>query len=255
MAEKDPAILTNLDLVCQQLAAWPAPTRAEHRIVVPTHCLFSSGSVVRVSVVGGPATFVVHDDGAAIDEFGNGGGVHPKSALALRRHFREQGILVTDHGEITSPQVPIDALAATIVLIANASQEAEELLHSRWKPRVRRDFKRMLRDILEVEFPNSFKPEVRIAGSSQKQHTFDFGLDTQSGGLLLVDAVHNDQNAISSAVLRSIDVRHAKRDKLALRIIYDDAEEWRAEDLNMLSLGGTVVSFTNASSVLHRLAA
>ncbi len=254
MAEKDPSVLGLLALVRAQMATWPAIRWDADRVIVPTQCLFGSGGIVRVAVEGGTTEFVVHDDGAAIDAFSNCGGVNPKAIQALRSHFKEQGILVTDRGEITSPKVAAEALAPTIALIANASREAEDLLVSRWKPRIRRNFKRLLREMIEAEFAH-MKPDFRLVGSSQKQHVFDFALDKSGGGLVLVDAVNNDGNAISSAVVRNLDIREAKREDVEQRIIIDDAEEWRAQDINLLALGATVIPFSRASSVLTRLAA
>lgn len=254
MAEKDPPALTLLEAIRLRLAEWPAPKVSGGRVVVPTQVLFASGSIVRVFVEGRSSSFIVHDGGSAIDEFSNNGGLHPRAATVLRSHFREQGIHVGDAGEITSPGISPSEIAPTIALIANASREAEDYLMSRWKPRVRRNFKRLLRNMLEAEFPH-IRPEYRIVGPSQKQHTFDFALERSKGGLVLVDAVHNDQNAISSAVLRNLDVRSSGQHDLEQRIIYDDAEEWRAEDLNLLKLGAKVVSFSQAHEVLNRLAA
>jgi hypothetical protein len=247
--------VTTLDTVIQCLNDWPSPASVDGRVIVPTQCLFGSGSIIRVVVEGGATNFRVHDDGAAIDEFSSGGGVHPKASAALRSHFRDQGILVGKNGSISSPPVDASQLAPTIALIANASREAEELLQSRWKPRVRRNFKRLLRDLLEAEFPQNVAPEVRVSGSSQKQHVFDFALNRPAGGLVLVDAVHNDQNSISSTVLRNLDVKDANQTDVLQRIVFDDSEEWRAEDLNLLKLGGIVVPFSHAPEVLHRLAA
>lgn len=255
MAEEDTFAVSVLETVLKQLSSWPAPSQEGNRILVPTQCLYGGGSIIRVAVEGGPLTFVVHDDGGAIDEFSNHGAVHPRASGALRTHFRDQGILVGRNGEITSPEVGLQELAPTIALIANASREAEDLLLSRWKPRFRRNFKRQLRNLLEAEFPNAIKPEFRVAGSSQKQHVFDFALERTQGRLVLVDAVHNDQNAISSTVLRNLDVRDASRQGIEQRIVYDDAEEWSATDLNLLKLGGKVIPFSRAPAALHRLAA
>lgn len=255
LANKDTLAVTILETVLERLGDWPKPSLDHGRVIVPTQCLFGSGSIIRVVVEGGARDFRVHDDGAAIDEFSSGGGTHQKAAAALRSHFRDQGIVVGENGAISSPPVDPSQLAPTIALIANAAREAEDLLQSRWKPRVKRNFKRLLRELLEAEFPKNVAPEVRVSGSSQKQHVFDFALNTQAGGMVLVDAVHNDQNSISSTVLRNLDVKDAKQIGVLQRIVFDDSEEWRAEDLNLLKLGGTVVPFSHAPEVLHRLAA
>jgi post-segregation antitoxin (ccd killing protein) len=141
-----------------------------------------------------------------------------------------------------------------VALVANASKDAEAFLLSRWKPKVRRNFKKMLRTLLEQEFPH-LHPEFRLLGSSQKQHTFDFAVDRSRGGLVLLDAVHNDANAISSAIARNVDVSRLVRHEIEQRIVYDDEEEWRAEDLNLLSLGAKVIPLSQASAIVAKLAA
>lgn len=246
--------MTLFGTVSEALKMWPAVKASGDHVIVPTHCLYGSGSIVRVRVEGRGSRFVVHDGGSAIDEFSNSGGIHPKCVPLLRNHFREQGILVTEQGALCSPLIASDSLAPTIALVANASKEGEDFLMSRWKPRVRRDFKKLLRQLLEAEF-RQIKTGFRMPGSSTKQHTFDFALDRQVGGVVLLDAVHNDQNAISSAVMRNLDVGKAHPRGIEQRIVIDDAEEWRAEDLNLLSMGARVVTLSNAQSVLARLVA
>lgn len=72
---------------------------------------------------------------------------------------------------------------------------------------------------------------------------------------MLLDAVHNDANAISSAIARNMDVQRLVRHEIEQRIVYDEEEEWRAEDLNLLSLGAKVIPLSEAFAVVARLAA
>lgn len=256
LAHKDTTAVTMIEQIRNQLSRWPEPVLTDSGVVVPTMCLFPSGSFARVIVARKSDAFVVHDGGQGIDEFSNIGGENHRAIQLLRSHFRERGIKVSPRGELTSPDVRLEELSPTIALIANASTEAAMVLSSRWKPSIRRDFKKMLKSILEIEFAASHpKQSFRVVGSSQKQHVFDFALDDSKGGLILVDAVHNDANAISSAVLRNLDVRSINSGEVEQRIIYDDAEEWRAEDLNLLSLGARAVPFSKMPMVLNRLAA
>lgn len=246
--------MTLCDIVSEQIANWPGLQCAERRVIVPTHCLFSSGSIVRVIVEQSAGHFTIHDGGLAIDEFSNAGASNPRAANVLRAHFRMQGLLVSNDGAITSPPIAVDAIAPTIALVANAAKEAEELLLSRWKPAFRRNFKVALRKMLELEFPH-LKPEFKVAGSSMKQHKFDFALVAPQGGLILVDAVTNDPNSINSTVLRNLDVRQTDRKGIEQRIIYDDSEEWNASDMNLLKIGAKVIPFSEASGKLLKLVA
>lgn len=249
--------MTALGVVIERLASWPAPRQSGDRVIVPTHCLHSSGSVVRVVVEGRSSEFIVHDDGGAIDELSGAGGVNPRAANALRSHFGGQGIHIGSRGEIRSPKVSAAELASAIVLIANASREGADLLLSKWKPRVRRNFKLLLQAILDAEFPN-VRHEFKVIGQSQKQHKFDFAIPGEGGKLLLVDAVSFDANAISSAVIRNMDVgRNAHGDQvIEQRIVYDDEDDWQAPDMALLNMSGAkAVALSRAGEVFTRLAA
>lgn len=246
--------MTLLQTVSVALARWPAAQLLGNHVLVPTHCMYSSGSIVRVVVEGGRGEFKVHDAGGAIDEFSTVGAVNPKAISILRSHFRDRGIQTDKSGRLVSPAVQTDGLGPAIALIANASREAEDLLFSRWKPKVRRNFRQLLQQMLEAQFAH-LKAEPEIEGASHKQHRFDFGIERGKGGLVLVDAVYNDPNAISSTVLRNLDVSRTEPGRFDQRIVYDDAEEWRAEDLNLLAIGAPLIPFSEAQSVISRLAA
>lgn len=257
MADKNPIAMTALSVVIEQLASWPAPKLVGNRVIVPTHCLHSSGTVVRVVVEGRSTQFTVHDDGAAIDELSSAGGSIARSAQVLRSHFSGSGIHVTPDGVICSPPVDIAGLAPAIALIANASREGGDLLLSRWKPTIKRNFKKLLQAVIEAEF-KEVKHEFRVFGESQKQHKFDFAIQKESGKLLLVDAVPLDANAISSAVIRNLDVRRKEGGDFEVdqRIVYDDSEGWQASDLALLGMAGTrTIPFSRAGEVLGRVAA
>lgn len=256
MAQKDFVAVTPFEMITFQISRWPKPVMTDFGVEVSTHCLFESGSTARVMVVPKGGGFIVHDQGQGIEEFTNEGGDNPRAIAILKSHFRDRGIAVSVKGEIMSPCVLADEIAPTIALIANASIEASHLLLSKWKPRLRRNFKRLLKQILETEFAQSHpKQSVKVLGSSLKQHTFDFSLDSNGGRLILMDAVHNDANSISSAVLRNLDVKNAHRPDFEQRIVYDETEDWRAEDLNLLRLGAKAVPIRRIPEVLSRLAA
>lgn len=254
MADENRSAMTLLQQVQVAMDEWPRPRALESVVAVPTHCMFGSGKVIRVYVAGGGARVVVHDGGAAIDELSSSGGRMPNAVKLLRGFLRPWGFSVTDRGEITSPLVPVADLAPTVALVANAAKEASDFLLDRWKPVIRRDFKQALRTLLEAEFPQ-LKQEVRLSGQSTKQHRFDFSIPTKEGGELLIDAVAHEQSAISASVLKNIDVRNIAGKRVIQRVIYDDAQEWRAEDLNLLKLGATPVPFSRAQGVIERIAA
>ena len=246
--------MTLVNLVAEAMQRFPGLQDRAGMVSVPTHCMFGSGGLVTVYVAGGDAQFVVHDGGGAIDEFSRSGGQFPNAVKMVRSFVKGQGFTVSDRGEITAPLVGFDGLVGAVLLVANAAREASEFLLDRWHPVIRRDFKAALRKLLEDEFPH-IRHEVRFAGQSTKQHKFDFVLPAKAGGELLIESVAHEQSAISASVIKCIDVRNASGSHIQQRVIYDDMQEWRAEDLNLLKLGATPVPFSHAQQVIERLAA
>lgn len=254
MANSNPASVMLLSSVQSALAGWPAPVSKGDCIAVPTHCLRADGAVIRVIIKGGENSFIVHDDGGAMDELADVGGHIPEAITLLRRQFSDQGFRISEAGAITSPAVPLSDLAPTIALIANASKEAGEFLLGRWRPVVARNFRAVLRKLLEAEFPH-VSTGFTVAGASTKQHKFDFAIERDGGSVIVLDAVFNDANSIRSAIVRGIDVAKAEAPNVKLRLVYDDDADWSAEDLNLLQLGGSVIAASKAPQILHALAA
>ena len=254
MATENRVDMTLLGRVSEALAGWPQAREVGQRIAVPTLVLYGSGGVVRVYVEGGVNEFVVHDGGGAIDQFSNCGGSFPNTEKLVRSHLHGQGFVVTAEGYISSPKVDFSERASAIALVANASRDVSEFLIDRWKPVIRRDFKKALRELLEAEFPH-LKRQVRKVGESNKAHRFDFMLPTPDGGELLVDAVAHEQSAITSSVVKNLDVSRANPAGIVQRVIYDDSQQWSAEDLNILRIGAVPIRFSQAQTVLERLAA
>jgi hypothetical protein len=236
------------------MSTWPQAKTAENAVVIPTHCLFGSGGVVCVHVEGRLTDFVVHDAGAAIDEFASNGGQIANPVKLLRGLLQQRGFVITDEGFISSPHLRMEEIAPAVAQVANAAREASDYLLDRWRPVIRRDFKKVLRSLLETEFPHLKSHPMEI-GASTRQHRFDFALDMKRGGVLLLDAVSHDQSAINASVIRNLDVRNGNLARVEQRIIYDDAQDWRAADLNLLSLGAKPVPFSRAQEVIERLAA
>ena len=64
----------------------------------------------------------------------------------------------------------------------------------------------------------------------------------------------HDPSSINARVVANIDVKLAKYEKLDQRIVYDDGENWSADDLSLLQVGNTpVVPFSKAADVIGRL--
>lgn len=248
--------MTSVEVINEALSQWPQPRAQGSRVIVPTHCLFGSGGIINVVVEGGRDTFTCHDGGAAIDEFEACGGNIPNAAKVLRSHFRKIGFKVDDGGQISAPAVGSDALAASIALVANATREAADFLLDRWRPVFKRDFKDMVRQLLESEFSaQRLARGLTYVGDSNKRHKFDFVVRLAQDRSLLLDAVVPEATAINSATVKHLDIKAKGDPHLVQRILYDDRHEWKAADLNVLRLGATPVPFSHAKEVLEQIAA
>lgn len=244
-----------LNVVAQALSSWPAPRLAGNRVIVPTHCLTSGGDIIHVTVEGGTDSFKVHDDGAALRIFENSGGEMATAPKMIAVFLRDHGLHVDRTGTISAPLVSLDALAPTIVLVANAARDAAEHLLNRWRPAFRRKFKDAVRDLLEAEFPKRWEHDRTVVGHSNKAQKFDFVIDLGHERRLVFDAVVPDQNSISSAVVRHLDVAQAGDEGVVQRIVYDDRVQWKSSDINLLKMGATALPFSQAKQVFDRIAA
>lgn len=221
---------------------------------VYTTCLYPSNEVVQVIVRGGVNEFTVSDDGGAIAAIEAAGVELMAGDKSLRKYIHVQGLRV-EHGAIISPKVSAEQLPVAILLVANASQEAayRELESRKLKPN--RNFKHMVEKLLLQRFPDRTEKQLVVVGESTKQYKFDYGVRSADGRVLLVDAVTPDYSSIASAVLANLDVRNLKDDHFVQRIVYDDREPWKAEDILLLHNGAPTIPYSEFSRSLDRLAA
>lgn len=247
--------VTVRDSVIGSMANWPGVSDDEGRVVVPTHCLYPSHGVVTVIVDGGADSFRVHDDGAALDELEAASGIMANPMAAMRSAVRHHGVMVSDKGVIYSPLAAPKELAATIAVVANASKEAAHRLIDSMRPRPRRNFRLEFEKLLELEFGHIRLRRASAIGGLRAPHKFDYVVHVSEQRQLLLDAVTPEPGSINAAVVAHLDVREAKLPNVVQRIIYDDEEKWKAEDLNLLSIGAPAVPFSRAREVLKRIAA
>ena len=228
--------------------------------VVSTHCIYPSGDLVRVFIRGGESEFVVSDQGGAISEIESAGAILDDPEKAIRNIVREFR-LVCDRatkkaqstGTIYMPHVGRDSLAQMIAIVANASKNAAEYLFHTLKIKRDRNFKELLRQLLQSKFDDNVKSDVLI-GHSNKPHKFEHLIYLGGGSRIIVDPVMHDPSSINARVVANIDVKLAKYEKLDQRIVYHDGENWSADDLSLLQVGNTpVVPFSKAADVIGRL--
>ncbi|WP_143703980.1 MULTISPECIES: hypothetical protein [Luteimonas] len=227
-------------------------TQQHDGVCVTTHCLYPSGEYVRVKVYGGESSFVVSDEGRSVREVEAAGASIDRPDKAIRTVVESYG-LSSQHGVIRSRHIGIDMLPIAIASVANASKESAEWLFERTKLSPTRDFKALLRGMLEVKFPANVRPG-QFVGNSNKPHKFE-SVVSLGHRQIIVDPVVRDASAINSRVVANMDVRNANIPDLVQRIVYDDLDQgWGAEELNLLQLGATAVPYSRLHSVLPRLA-
>ena len=254
VAAEGPAILISAQELRTLVDATVKVTATTGALRVSTQCLYPSNDAVRVIIRGGEDRFVVSDDGGAARQVEIAGAATALTDRQVRALVKSQGLRVQD-GAIFSPEVPLAALPGAIVLVANASKEAADwgLQHARFT--VKRNFRSDLATLLERYFHDSLKHDTPMIGKSNKPHKFDHVIYLANERILLVDAVSNEASSISSSVAANVDIKLAQNPSIAQLIVFDDAQEWDAANLNFLSLGARTVAFSSAEQAIKRMAA
>lgn len=244
-----------LAAVEQALGTWPELRQVDRGVRIHTHCLYPSNSTVALIVSQrGEDLFRVDDDAQVLDEVSQT--LVTKQALPklLRAIVKHRGCELTQRGEIISPQVSGAELRAAVILVANASKAAAEHLVGTIRP-PRRDMRRVIEELLDRKFKDKWKRDVRISGASNKEHGFDYVIHIPGGRQLALDFVVPDPSSVNSAVVAHLDVSLKKATDLEQRIVYDDAQPWRAEDIQLLKVGARPVPISTLAQSLERLAA
>lgn len=221
---------------------------------VVTHNMYPSNSFVQIMVRGGEREFYVSDMGGALMDVELAGAEISRPDKVLRDHVVHYGLEVKD-GVIRSPFIPASALAVYIAVVSKASQECAEFLYKHARIKRDRNLKKMVAQFLSVTFEDKVKHKECIVGASNKPHRFDNVVVLESGKRLIVDPVIHEPASINARVVANMDVAAAKHPNIEQRIVYDDNEEWKVEDLNLLQAGATVVPFSKSMDVIRRIAA
>lgn len=218
---------------------------------VVTHHIYPGNGLVQVVIRGGVDTFVISDEGNAFRELSAAGIEIAKPDKLVRQLILEKGLHISN-GVISSPQVRADSLGIAIALVANASREVADWLFAHWRIKKDRDFKAVVHQFLEARFPNHVRNET-LVGASNKQYRFDNLISLPTGKRLLIDPVVHDANSINARVVANLDIRTFGYSDLEQKIIYDDEDNWRPDELNLLQVGATVIPFSRAGEVLARV--
>jgi hypothetical protein len=248
--------MTDVGFVRGVMSGFPEATSEGNRIIVPTHCLYPSNGTVCVVVEGGSAAFHVHDDGRAFDEFTSTGSVSKVRSSVVRHLVARQGLSVTAKGIIRSPVVGASELAAAISLVANVSKEAAHFLIDRYRNTpVSRSLEEALVALLDRQFHHEWRQDSLVLGQSNKEQRFDFDVRLPLKRRLLIKTVKPEASSINAAVVAHLDVRAAGLSATEHRSIYDDAVDWSAADLSLLTVGAPALPISAAPEALYRIAA
>ena len=222
-------------------------------VLVTTPCMYPSNGFVHVVIHGQGNTFSVTDNGGAVREIEATGIADIKPDKTLANLVRAQGLAVHD-GKIVAPLVPLAALPIAIALVANASKEMAEWLFDNSKIKRPRDFKALVKEFLQNTFEkNAFADEL-IVGVSNKPHKFENLIILPNNRRLIIDPVMADASSVNARVVANMDVKMADIPGLEQRIIYDDDEDWKAADLNLLQVGAPVIPFSRSADAIRNLA-
>lgn len=247
--------MSTLAIIQAALGSWPQLREIERGIRVPTHCLYPSNSTISVVIASrGNDRFRVDDDAQALDELAQTLATKQKLSKSLKGLVKHRGCELTQRGEIISPVVSADELRAAVILIANASKAAAEHLVGSVRP-PRKDMRRIIEELLDLKFKDRWMRDGRIVGASNKEHGFDYVVHISCGRQLALDFVVPDASSVNSAVVAHLDVGNKKLPDLEQRIVYDDGQIWRSEDIQLLKAGARPVPLSALAQSLDRLAA
>ena len=243
--------MNHVQLIQRELSSLFSVTEGDGFVRVVTQNMYPSNGFVQVFVRGGERTFVVSDEGGAIQQI-RSAGAEIKSFDNMVRPMLDQFGLNIANGVIRSPACDADRIAYCIAVVSNASKAAADWLYSRVRVKPHDNFKQVVSHFLNSTFEN-VRHEV-IIGKSNKPHKFDNIIHLDNGKRIIVDAVVPDANSINARFAANIDVRSAGLSDIEQRIVYDDNDDWALADLNLLQAGATLIKYSKAPEAIRRLA-
>lgn len=248
--------MNTLLVIQNALTKWSGPEVRDQVVMVPTHCLYPSNSVVRVAVTGGQDRFVVDDAGGAFAELYASVPAASDLSKQIANVAKPFGLRMSSKGVIYSPPVSTEDLLATVVLVANASKEAADKFIDKVRP-PRRNFRAAIEAVLEKRFHDKWKPNRKMAGASTKLHTFDYLVKLEQNRQLVLDFVLPEPSSINAALVAHMDLSNSNEDVIEQRIVYDDTQPWKSSDLALLktSSRARVIPLSAIDRNLSKLAA
>lgn len=246
--------MSMIEIVRESMQFWPPIQAGDGVVVVPTHAVYPSGSVVNTFVQVGRKHAQVSDGGGAFDEILKSGDVGGPILNTLKSRAKRHGLTADNRGWLLSPEAPVEQLPALVALVASASNSCAEFLLNKFKPTKQVDYREEVKAFLNSTFNDQLHVGQKIMGA-EKKHKFDFVIDLTAQTQLVLDLVVPNANSINSAVVAHLDLRHAKKPNIQQRIVFNKEDDWSSSDLSLLEIGAKVVSHTALPDTLKRLAA
>ncbi len=218
---------------------------------VTTQCLYPSNGLVRVSVKVSGTKVIISDERAALNEAQSAGldGMVPDRSL--RHLVKPYGADIKD-GNVFSV-VSLDAVAITILFVANASRSVADWMYSHIHIRPTRNFRRLLTDLLKRKFGTVLHHDVEIDGE-YKKHKFAYLITIPHGPRIIMDPVTPEPGSYNARIVAHLDVRKLGDKSIQQRLIYDDTDHWDHATLGLLSVGAVAIPFSRSEDALGQLA-
>ena len=193
-----------------------------------------SGGLVWVTIQARGDLYTAHDGGAAFDELARQA-AEVSSFVGLRKMLSETNFRLTDDGVIWCDGLSQEAVADCASFVGDASLRAAQYLlaNSSVPGGARLDSR--VKDALRLRYPEGH-PDFVLQGLN-RQHTFDFGV-TLRDEIIVVQAVTPEAGSISAAIVKGLDATKAPNIRVRPVFIYDPADDWGSDRLNMLGLAG-----------------
>ncbi len=214
-----------------------------------------SGSLITIYVRPHGDRWVVSDGGSSFAEAMSAGLDEPRINLSVRRALRAAGMRFSD-GAIETDPITIDRVQQAAIAVSNLSRDIAESLIAIGRDESELSLDRRTKRLLIQRFQSwvAHGP-VMIRGESEVDHKFDTVLNLPDGRKVLIDTVNHHRNSINSVVVANLDIKNLQNDKIVQRIVFDPADKWKIEDINLLKAGALPVSLPNLTESIERLAA
>lgn len=218
---------------------------------VTTHCLYPSFDPVSVYVVRYGEGYKIHDGAGAMRSAWD----HGRDAPLVRRMLTRQA--VAHHLKITDDSLVAEVpskewLASAILAVANASSLAAHAAVERIVIAAEEALKdRIFRVLTEtVPAPKAIQKAYEFPGLSGKRHSFDFAVQRDHDGWLVLDAVVKHHVSISSRYVAFADTKAPESSIIGRFAVYDRPLE--PDDAALLQQVADLVPFTSLRDGVKR---